>query len=72
MVANGVDAPGPRRAGRDLLMRLPPRLSTPHDGELRLAGEAAPATAVRLILDLNAGCLPIQGPPGAGKTFTMM
>ncbi|MGA7988303.1 MAG: TM0106 family RecB-like putative nuclease [Candidatus Dormiibacterota bacterium] len=70
VVANGVDAPGPRRAGRDLLMRLPPRLSTPHDGELRLAGEAAPATAVRLILDLNAGCLPIQGPPGAGKTHT--
>ncbi len=29
VVANGVDAPGARRAGRDLLMRLPPRLLHP-------------------------------------------
>jgi predicted RecB family nuclease len=70
VVANGVDAPGLRRAGRDLLMRLPPRLCTPPNGELRKAGETAPETATRLILDLNAGCLPIQGPPGAGKTHT--
>ena len=70
VVANGVDAPGLRRAGRDLLMRLPPRLRAEHDGELRRAGETAPQTATRLILDLNAGCLPIQGPPGAGKTHT--
>jgi RNase_H superfamily/AAA domain len=70
VVVNGVDAPGLRRAGRDLLMRLPPRLRTPHDGELRIAGETAPETATRLILALNAGCLPIQGPPGAGKTHT--
>jgi predicted RecB family nuclease len=70
VVANGADAPGVRRAGRDLLMRLPPRLCTAPDGELRLAGETAPDTATRLILDLNAGCLPIQGPPGAGKTHT--
>ncbi len=70
VVANGIDAPGLRRAGRDLLMRLPPRLSTAREGELRIAGETAPQTATRLILDLNAGCLPIQGPPGAGKTHT--
>jgi predicted RecB family nuclease len=70
VVANGVDAPGLRRAGRDLLMRLPPRLRTAPDGELRIAGETAPETATRLILDLDAGCLPIQGPPGAGKTHT--
>jgi uncharacterized protein len=70
VVAHGVDAPGARRAGRDLLMRLPPRRCTDPHGELRIAGETASQTATRLILDLNAGCLPIQGPPGAGKTHT--
>ncbi len=70
VVANDVDAPGLRRAGRDLLIRHPPRLCSPTHGALAVTGETAPETATRLILDLNAGCLPIQGPPGAGKTHT--
>jgi len=48
VAANGVDAPGLYRAGRDLLLRNPPRLK---------AG----------VLDYSV--LPIQGPPGAGKTY---
>jgi uncharacterized protein len=31
-------------------------------------GETALQAAVRLILSLDGGCLPVQGPPGAGKT----
>jgi len=33
-------------------------------------GETAVAAAIRLCGDLKGGVLPIQGPPGAGKTYT--
>jgi uncharacterized protein len=68
-VANhSVDAPGPYRASRDLLLNLPPRLIP---GEtLELAGEVVGDAALRLALALDHGVLVIQGPPGAGKTFT--
>jgi uncharacterized protein len=68
VVEHGVDAPGPNRAGRDLLMRLPPRLSEGTDCMRRGAGETSSDAAIRLFLDLQGGCLPVQGPPGAGKT----
>ncbi|MFZ2034553.1 MAG: TM0106 family RecB-like putative nuclease [Candidatus Dormiibacterota bacterium] len=68
VAANGADAPGPNRAGRDLLMRLPPRLNGSTDLEFRGLGETASEAAIRLILGLDRGCLPVQGPPGAGKT----
>ena len=69
IVANGVDAPGDFRAARDLLLMNPPRLS----GGQPLTG--APGQAVveldcQLGLALDHSILPIQGPPGAGKTFT--
>ena len=35
---------------------------------LRRPGETASEAAIRLILGLREGCLPVQGPPGAGKT----
>jgi uncharacterized protein len=68
VVEHGVDAPGTNRAGRDLLMRLPPRLSTGADCVQRGLGETSSDAAIRLIVDLQGGCLPVQGPPGAGKT----
>ena len=68
VVANGPDAPGPNRAGRDLLMRRPPRLNGGTDCVFREFGETASRAAIRLILSLDRGCLPVQGPPGAGKT----
>jgi uncharacterized protein len=68
VVANGPEAPGPRRAGRDLLMRVPPRLTDGADCVFRRSGETASDAAIRLILKLRSGCLPVQGPPGAGKT----
>ncbi len=65
---NGIDAPGPYRAARDLLLRLPPRL---REGEVRVqAGESALNAAKRIVLSLDHSVLAIQGPPGSGKTFT--
>jgi len=65
---NGVDAAGPYRAARDLLLRRAPRLD---DGGSMLlqAGESTVDAAKRIAGSLNESVLAIQGPPGAGKTF---
>jgi predicted RecB family nuclease len=66
---NGVDAAGRFRAGRDLLLRRRPRLAG--SGTLEaLAGEEAKNTACRIASTLEDSVFAIQGPPGAGKTFT--
>lgn len=70
VVANDLDGPGPFSAGRDLLLRRPPRLLTEdHPRELRRENETAVEAAVRLVQALDHSLLPIQGPPGAGKTY---
>jgi uncharacterized protein len=69
IVANGIDGPGDYRATRDLLLRNPPRLSA--GNSLTIApNENVVRTACRVGLALDNSVLPIQGPPGAGKTFT--
>lgn len=68
IIANGIDAPGAYRAARDLLLKNPPRLT---GGTLVRAGnESVVQVACRAGIALNSSMLPIQGPPGAGKTFT--
>ncbi len=69
VAANGIDAPGRYRAGRDLLLRKPPRLV---GGEKLqpLASEKPENTASRIVLALADSVFAIQGPPGSGKTYT--
>ncbi len=69
VVANGLDAPGRNRAGRDLLLRNSPRLV---DGETLKpkAAETPESTASRIVLALKDSVFAIQGPPGSGKTHT--
>ncbi|TDD70262.1 TM0106 family RecB-like putative nuclease [Jiangella aurantiaca] len=63
---HGFDADGPFRGVRDLLSGRSPRLT---DGvPLRLAGESG-SDALRRVAPALRGALPVQGPPGAGKTY---
>jgi predicted RecB family nuclease len=70
----GLDSTSPDyQAGRDLLMRQPPRMrgsSTASPVLVPRAGESAADLAVRVVNDLDHTVLAVQGPPGAGKTFT--
>ena len=69
IVANGIDTPGDFRAARDLLLRSAPRLGGGQALVVR-SGETTVEVARRVGSALDHSVLPIQGPPGAGKTFT--
>jgi uncharacterized protein len=65
VAANGIEGEGPYQPARDLLLRLAPRLG----GEaIRCAGETVLDAAMRVAPAIESGILPIQGPPGSGKT----
>src|SRR5262249_48653903 len=64
---NGLVGAGPYRPGRDLILRSVPDLS---GAPIQEPDETATAAAIRIVPLLNSGVLAIQGPPGAGKTFT--
>jgi predicted RecB family nuclease len=64
---HGMQAEGEHRAARDLLMAVAPRL---RGQELQLDGEATLTAAVRIARNLDRSVFPVQGPPGAGKTYT--
>ena len=59
----------PHRAARDLLLGEPARGCSREAGQLRRNGEDLLTAARRLGRELDGGVLPIQGPPGAGKTY---
>ncbi|AMN39051.1 TM0106 family RecB-like putative nuclease [Rhodoplanes sp. Z2-YC6860] len=64
---NGISGNGPYQAARDLLLMSAPRTG----GEpLRIGSETPLAAAVRVARALDGGTLPLQGPPGSGKTYT--
>jgi predicted RecB family nuclease len=69
VAANGIDGDGLHRAARDLLLRHTPRCGQTSDQGLCWEGEAPLAAARRLVRRLDRGALPIQGPPGSGKTY---
>jgi predicted RecB family nuclease len=64
---HGLEGEGPYQPARDLLLRHAPRVGSQ---PLRVEGETAVDAALRLALSLDGGVLPIQGPPGSGKTYT--
>ena len=69
---HGVDsgvADAPYRAGRDLLLNLPPRLSPQAPAGLRQQNEELLDSACRVAMQLEGSVLSIQGPPGSGKTY---
>jgi predicted RecB family nuclease len=67
---HGIDGPGPSRAARDLLLGVPPRVGQAPGAELVGPDETDLAAGRRLALELDETVLAIQGPPGAGKTYT--
>jgi predicted RecB family nuclease len=64
---HGIEADGDYRAARDLVLVVAPRLQ---GLPLQQEGEASLAAAIRVALTLDRSVFPLQGPPGAGKTFT--
>ena len=71
VVEHGIDADGPHRLARDLLRGLPPRVGQVPGSPLVEPGDAdLVAAAIRLASRLDSTTLAIQGPPGAGKTYT--
>lgn len=71
---HGIAGAGPYPAARDLLLCRPPSAGQPANAPLTVPGEDTTDAAVRLVLAMarsgSGGVLPIQGPPGAGKTRT--
>ncbi|MBR0969704.1 TM0106 family RecB-like putative nuclease [Bradyrhizobium japonicum] len=65
---NGFDHDSPYAAACELLRARPPRRVTGAGEELRRADEDTGPALVRLSSELDGGVLPVQGPPGAGKT----
>lgn len=65
---HGIESTAHGRAALDLLLRVPPRGAG--GGALRTVDESAEDAAVRVAARLDGGCLAVQGPPGAGKTYT--
>ena len=64
---HGIAGDGTYGTARALLLREPPRLG----GEpIRQLGETLLDAALCIAATASFGVLPIQGPPGAGKTFT--
>ena len=64
---SGIEGERAYRVARSLLLREPPRLD---DEPVRRPGETALDAALRIVRKPDFGVLPIQGPPGSGKTYT--
>ncbi|HEY7463485.1 MAG TPA: TM0106 family RecB-like putative nuclease [Candidatus Limnocylindria bacterium] len=67
---NSLRGPGPWRAARDFLLGELPRAGQPSGQPLIPPHEEVEAAARRIVLELDETVLPVQGPPGSGKTYT--
>lgn len=68
VAVEGVEAQSNYAAARELLRRRPPRLKRGELADFEGLPSLAAARQIALLLDRTV--LPIQGPPGSGKTFT--
>ncbi|MGH2428962.1 MAG: TM0106 family RecB-like putative nuclease [Candidatus Limnocylindria bacterium] len=66
---HGLDGPGPYRSARCLLLGEPPRAGQEPGASLARPDEKPTEAACRLARSLDATVLPVQGPPGSGKTY---
>jgi len=69
VAANGIEQPGEFQAARDLMQRKAPRLGNDETMAV-LPGEVTEDTACRIANAMRDTAFAIQGPPGAGKTYT--
>jgi predicted RecB family nuclease len=69
---HGINGSGPFRAARDLLLQQAPRASLDNIEVLIDEHQQVTDAARQLVLSLSSqvSVLPIQGPPGSGKTYT--
>jgi uncharacterized protein len=67
---HGLTRRAPYEAALDLVLGIPPRVGQPCGTSLARPDESPVEAAIRLVQALDHSVLPIQGPPGAGKTFT--
>jgi len=71
LLEHGIDGSGPAAVARQFLAGRTPKASGVQLGDpMRHVGETTVDAAIRLALGLERSFLPIQGPPGSGKTFT--
>jgi predicted RecB family nuclease len=69
---NGISAPGRFQAARDLLLRQPPRAALTNIDSLFDERQQMTEIAPQIMRSLCAqpSVLPVQGPPGSGKTYS--
>jgi uncharacterized protein len=69
---NGISGPGRFQAARDLLLRQPPQVSLTNMDSLFDEHEQMTEIARQIMRSLcvQSSLLPVQGPPGSGKTYS--
>ena len=68
-VSHGLGMDNPYRAAVGLLLSERPRAGQEDGAPLLTSGEPTLDGAIRVVRALDHSVLPVQGPPGAGKTF---
>jgi uncharacterized protein len=69
VIDNGIGTPGPFQAARDLLLQRSPNLHGDTIQSILSNSDSLTDAGKRLGLALENSVLPIQGPPGSGKTY---
>ncbi len=68
VVANRLSSPGPWQAARSFLLGERPRAGQALDAPILPVGSDIADAAMQAVLHLDQSALPVQGPPGSGKT----